>query len=225
MESRVSVAMVSDDRVFAEAVAASLSLHDGFTVVPFDDDGPAAGAPAPDVVLVDSTAGHEAALDHLHRLQDASTGAKLIVLGVERDGDHVVDIIEAGANGYLSKQTSPAELAAAIHTVIRGGAHCSPRVAASVVARIADLTREPPAPAPRLSEPLTVREREVLIQIARGLRNKEIGRELGITVQTVKNHVHSILAKLGVHQRRRAVLLGFRLGILDEEECDPGEPG
>ena len=225
MEPHVSVAMVSEDRVFAEAVAASLSLHDGFDVVPFDGNGAGGGAPAPDVVLVDSAAGYEAALDHLHRLQDASTGAKLIVLGVERDGDHVVEIIEAGASGYLSKQTSPAELAEAIRTVVRGGAHCSPRVAASVVARIADLTREPAAPAPGLAEPLTVREREVLIEIARGLRNKEIGRELGITVQTVKNHVHSVLAKLGVHRRRQAVLFGFRLGLLDEEECDPGEPG
>lgn len=225
MEARVSVAMVSDDRVFAEAVAASLALQDGFEVLPLDGDGAAAAPPPADVVLVDSAAGHEAALERLHRLQDASTGAKLIVLGVERDGDQVVEIIEAGANGYLSKQTSPEELAQAIRTVVRGGAHCSPRVAASVVARIADLTREPPAPAPRLSEPLTMREREVLIQIARGLRNKEIGRDLGITVQTVKNHVHSVLAKLGVHRRRQAVLLGFRLGILDEEECDPGEPG
>jgi DNA-binding NarL/FixJ family response regulator len=176
----------------------------------------------PDVLLVDSALGHSAAIDQLYRLRSAADGAKVIVLGIEREDERVVEMIEAGANGYLPKSTTPAELAAAIRTVVRGEAHCSPEILASVVERIMALRHDPPPePPPRIEEPLTEREAEVLVGIARGLRNKEIGRSLGITVQTVKNHVHSILAKLGVARRRRAVLVGLQLGLLTEDDCEP----
>jgi DNA-binding NarL/FixJ family response regulator len=225
MESYLAVAMVSEDRVFADAVAASLSQHRGFTIIPFGGGAAEDGAPAPDVVLVDSTTAH-GTVDRLHRLREVSAGAKLIVLGVDGDDeDRLVDMIEAGASGCLSKQTSADELVEEIRVVARGGAHCSPRVTARVVERIVRLAGERPASPPAPSQPLTERERQILVQVARGLRNKEIARHLGITVPTVKNHVHSVLGKLGVRRRREAVRRGFRLGILDEEECEPDPPG
>ena len=82
MEPDLSVAMVSHDRVFADAVAASLSSRGGFRIVSFDDTG---GGPAPDVLLVDSARGYGAAIDELYRLRPTAPEAKVIVLGVERE--------------------------------------------------------------------------------------------------------------------------------------------
>jgi DNA-binding NarL/FixJ family response regulator len=81
-------------------------------------------------------------------------------------------------------------------------------------------------PPPRAAEPLTSRETEILALLARGLGNKEICQRLHITVQTVKNHVHSVLAKLQVRRRREAVRLGYETGLLVEVAGDPaGVPG
>ncbi len=143
--------------------------------------------------------------------------AKLIVVGLEKEDESVVDFIEAGAEGYVLKRSSPEDLVAVIRAVQQGLAPCSPRVVASVLARTSMLARHvDPGPAPSEVEPLTLREREILGLLAAGLGNKEVGRRLRITVQTVKNHVHRVLEKLRVHRRRDAVRLAYDLGLLAE---------
>jgi DNA-binding NarL/FixJ family response regulator len=218
MDDSVSVAMVSENRLFVEAVAASLSGRDDVSVVPPDRLGNGAGGVAPDVVLVDSALGRAASVGCLRRLQSLCPESKLIVLGIEREDDKLIELIEAGASGYLSKRSSPGELLEVIREVMRGEARCTPALAASAVARIVSLKDQRPPPPVIPPDELTEREREVLAQMARGLRNKEIGRDLGITAQTVKNHVHSILGKLGVERRREAVLLGYRLRLIEDGE-------
>jgi two-component system nitrate/nitrite response regulator NarL len=93
----------------------------------------------------------------------------------------------------------------AIHAAARGEVRCSPRVAGFLFRHIASLSRErnTPTPAPTL----TARESQILELVRQGLTNKMISRTLGIELTTVKNHVHSILAKLGVHRRAEAMLL------------------
>jgi DNA-binding NarL/FixJ family response regulator len=89
------------------------------------------------------------------------------------------------------------------------------------VARITSLARMEPEPPARQVEPLTAREKEILALVAAGLGNKEVGRRLRITVQTVKNHVHRILEKLQCHRRREAVRLAYDLGLLTEPQEGP----
>lgn len=210
----ISFAILSDHRLGAEALTEALARQGFRPLAPASagDEVPA-GA---DVVLVDAGAGREAVLAKLWRLQAAATGVKLLVFGVEEEGEAVVDFIEAGAGGYALLSSSPADLGAAIRGLMQGEARCSPQVAAAVIERTLCLAREQPPPQREVGEPLTAREREVLSLLARGLRNKEIGGLLGIEVQTVKNHVHSILAKLAVHRRREAVRLGLELGFVEE---------
>ena len=170
-----------------------------------------------DVVLIDAGCDLPAALSRTWHARDRWPAAKLIVVGLEREDERVVDFIEAGAAAYVLQGSSPQQLVAAIRGVQQGVATCSPQIVGAVLDRISVLSRQAePASAGSGSEPLTHRESEILTLLAAGLGNKEAGRRLHITVQTVKNHVHRILEKLQVHRRREAVRRAYDLGILAE---------
>jgi DNA-binding NarL/FixJ family response regulator len=204
----ISVIVLSGDRLFSEAVGtvlageADLRVRRGLQERELD---------APDVVVIDTTLDEEAALARTAALRE-SLAAQVIVVGLEREDERIIDFIEAGASGYVLRTSPPAGLVAAIRAVHRGETLCSPRVASGVRERIARIARPPERPLPGVA--LTEREAHILRLMAAGLRNKEIGRSLQITAQTVKNHVHKILEKLGVHSRRRAVRVASESGLL-----------
>lgn len=210
MQPSIRVAVSSRERMLREVLEASLSGREGLEVVPGDDE-------AVDVLLMDVGCDAAAALADTREAHDHWPQAKLIAVGLEQEDESVVEFIEAGAGGYVLKGSSPEDLVAAVRAAQQGLAPCAPRVVASVLARIAALSRHgEPAPCAAEVEPLTRREREILGLLAAGLGNKEVGRRLRITVQTVKNHVHRILEKLRVHRRRDAVRLAYDLGLLAE---------
>ncbi len=215
MQPPIRVAVSSQERMLREVLEASLAGREGLEVVPADD-----GA---DVLLVDVGCDPSAALGYIWEARDRWPQARLIAVGLEREDESVVDFIEAGAGGYVLRGSSPDDLVAAVHAAKQGLAPCAPRVVASVLARIAALSRHAgPAPCTADVEPLTLREREILGLLAAGLGNKEVGRRLRITVQTVKNHVHRVLEKLRVHRRRDAVRQAYDLGLLAEPKDLPG---
>jgi DNA-binding NarL/FixJ family response regulator len=219
MRSSIRVAVVSEERMFREAVAVSLACYEGLAVSALSGGQASADggdAETADVVLIDAAPNLQTALAHTWEARERWPEAKLIALGLDREDDTVVDFVEAGAQGYVLKGASPDGLVEVIRAVHQGHTPCSPAVVASVLARIASLGGVRTEPPPRSIEPLTLREREVLALLAAGLGNKEVGRRLHITVQTVKNHVHRILEKLQVHRRREAVRLAYDLGLLAE---------
>lgn len=214
MQPPITVAIAGGDRLFSETLAAMLAGY-GLLVVEVS------GAREIDVVLIDAQLDGEAALARVKEIGETWREARIIVHGLEREDELVVDFVEAGALGYALSGTSPDELFELIRAVHEGRTLCSPRVMTAIVERISKLARAEPCPPSPPVEPLTPREREILALMARGLGNKEIGRSLRVTVQTVKNHVHNVLAKLGVHRRRDAVRLGYELGLLG----DPRDEG
>jgi two-component system, NarL family, nitrate/nitrite response regulator NarL len=220
MQPSIRVAVVSEERMFREAVAVSLTSYEGLEVTAFSGDRTATagedGAGVADVVLIDAAPDPQTALARTWEARERWPEAKLIALGLDREDETVVDFIEAGAQGYVLKGASPDGLVEVIRAVHQGRSFCSPRVVASVLARIAALSGLRTVSLPQSVEPLTLREREVLALLAAGLGNKEVGRHLRITVQTVKNHVHRILEKLQVHRRREAVRIAYDLGLLAE---------
>jgi DNA-binding NarL/FixJ family response regulator len=221
-----TVAVMSEDRMLREVLEASLAAREGLQVLA---EGPE-GNGAVDVVVIDAGFNPVSALARTWEAPERWPGAKVIAVGFEREDETLLDFIEAGAGGYVLKGSSPEDLVAVIRAAQQGLVTCSPRVIASVLERISALSRRvDPAPPPSDLEPLTVREREILGLLATGLGNKEVGRRLRITVQTVKNHVHRILEKLQVHRRRDAVRLAYDVGILAEpREIPPSgrvEPG
>jgi DNA-binding NarL/FixJ family response regulator len=222
----IGVFIVSPNRLFADALAQQLGKRPELRVAGVAPD--AARLPAGcEVLLLDAAA----ALETLARRRGAGPdggggggvgggaagGCQPIVVGLEGEDERLIEMIEAGARGYVLQRESPRELVAAIRTVHGGGSRCSAPVAARVVARILELERRRPraAAARPPGEPLSARERQVLDGLAAGRCNKEIARQLGISVRTVKNHVHSLLGKLGARRRREALRVACELGLVE----------
>jgi DNA-binding NarL/FixJ family response regulator len=226
MSSTIGVFIVSRNRLFAEALASLLVRREELCVTgiaPDLTDLPEGS----EVLLIDADGdgrnGRDA-LAGLRRAREHCSSCKPIVLGLALEDEWLIDLIEAGAQGYVLQGTSPAGLVEAIHAVNGGRSGCSPRTAASVVARIVELEGRCTRREPQAGAPLTAREREVLAWMATGRCNKEIGQRLCISVRTVKNHVHSILDKLGARRRREALRTAYDLGLLGEWSAGPAQP-
>jgi DNA-binding NarL/FixJ family response regulator len=136
----------------------------------------------------------------------------VIVLTSFLDDDRLLPALEAGAAGYLLKNSQPTELARAVRAAQAGEAIIDPTAAARLVSALSDPDRARPTSAPL--DQLTGREREVLALIAQGRANKRIALELGISEKTVKTHVGHVLAKLGVTDRTQAAVLAVQEGLV-----------
>ena len=163
----------------------------------------------PDVVLLDLVMPGGDGIEAARKIRAASPRSKVIVLTSYPDDATVLPALEAGAAGYLLKDVEPQELADGVRRVHRGESLLHPAVAPRVI-------REAVGPdTGSAREALTPRELDVLRLLARGLPNKLIARELGIAERTVKTHVSSILAKLGVTDRTQAALYAVRERLAD----------
>jgi DNA-binding NarL/FixJ family response regulator len=213
----ISLAIVSSDCIFADALEIVLSSEEGLEVIVTNrEDWTAPRWSKVDVVLIDATMGRDEALATTSAIRERFESARLMMIGLEREDETVLDFIEAGALGYVLQDTAPAALVKAIRLLHGGRTVCSPHIATAALSRITVLSQTTLPPANSAPDDLTNRELELLSLIAQGLGNKEIARVLRITAQTVKNHVHHILLKLGVHRRRDAVRIAYRRGLLRE---------
>jgi NarL family two-component system response regulator LiaR len=201
----IRVVIADDHAVVRQGLRTFLDLQDDIEVVGEAADGAeavdVAEAQAADVVLVDLMMPGVDGLEALRALRDRVPKTRAIVLSSFIDDEKLFPAVRAGAAGYLLKDVQPQELVAAIRTVHGGGALLHPKVASRLLEEIA-------------TDPLTPREREVLGLIGRGMANKVIARELSLSEKTVKAHVSSILAKLGVTDRTQAALYAVRAGLV-----------
>ena len=192
----IRVLIADDHAVVRQGLRTFLDLQEDIEVVGEAADGDEAVAAAerlaPDVVLLDLVMPRRDGIQALRRLRERVPATRAIVLSSFVDDDKLFPAVRAGAAGYLLKDVQPQELVAAIRTVHGGGALLHPSVAARLMHELA-------------ADPLTPREREVLVLIGRGMANKRIALELGIAEKTVKAHVSSVLAKLGVADRTGGV--------------------
>jgi len=162
-------------------------------------------AARPDVVLLDMRMPRGGGLRVLEELARDASAPPCLVLTTFDDADALLAAARAGAKGYLLKDVTAEELGKAIRCLAGGGNWFKPSLTEGVLRGLGSLgdgrsVRE------RADEPLTQREREVVRMMAGGYSNREIGSALGVAERTVKNHVSSILGKLGVRDRTRAVL-------------------
>ncbi len=162
----------------------------------------------PDVVVLDLSMPDLPGLDAAPRIRDVSPGSAILVLSIHDHPEYVLRSIEAGTQGYLRKDSSPTELRNAIRAIHDGGTFFGAPAARHLSTAVGRRTGDESAPS--RSESLTPRERDVLIEIARGGTNKEIAATLGVSVRTVESHRESLLKKLGV--RGTAGLTRFAIG-------------
>jgi DNA-binding NarL/FixJ family response regulator len=172
---------------------------------------------APDVVLMDIRMPRMDGLAAAREILAEHDAVRVLILTTFDLDEHVYEALRIGASGFLLKNASPEELVNAVRVVARGEALLDPAVTRRVIERFA--TPDPPRAADRarLAE-LTAREREVLALIAKGLANAEIANRLVVSTSTVKNHVASILMKLGLRDRTQAVVFAYEAGLVT-----PGE--
>ena len=206
MNNPIRVFIADDNRLLLEGLASMLVEIDDINVVGMASSGNQALEQIeqllPDVALVDIGMPDKDGFDVTLALHKDFPAVKVIILGMPDLTDEIIACIEAGAAGYVLKESSFEHLVESIRSVQRGESFCSPRVAASLFSRVAELAGER---IPKSSVKLTPREVQVIKKIADGLSNKEISTELFIEEQTVKNHVHNILDKLQLHNRLEAV--------------------
>jgi DNA-binding NarL/FixJ family response regulator len=204
----IRVLVVDDHPVVRQGLRAFLDLQPDLEVVGEAADGTACVAEAerlrPDVVVLDLRMPDADGLAALRGLAEAGNPARVLVITSFTDPGAVVPAIRAGAAGYVYKDVDPSALATAIRAVHAGHVLLNPDVAGLLAAG------DSPTPAK-----LTAREREVLVEVARGRSNREIAGALHLSEKTVKTHVSSVLAKLGLADRTQAALYAVRTGIGD----------
>jgi DNA-binding NarL/FixJ family response regulator len=140
-------------------------------------------------------------------LARVAESTRVVALGMPEDELQVVSCAEIGIAGYVPREGSASDLIASIESAARGEAHCSPKIAGVLFRKIAALSRKHGNGHDAV---LTAREAQILRLLQRGLSNKMISRDLGIELPTVKNHVHSVLAKLGLQRRAQVASLVHR---------------
>jgi len=202
----ISVLTVDDHPVFREGVAAVLSLEPDIRIVA--EAQTAAEALSlfrqhrPDVVLMDIKLPDGSGIEATARICQEFPGAKVIMLTTFKGDVQALGALKAGAWGFLLKNTVRRDLAESVRMVHRGQQRILEEVALELAMHAAD-------------EVLSMREMEVLRSVGLGQSNKGIARMLGITEETVKTHVESVLMKLKANDRTHAVLIGMKRGILD----------
>jgi NarL family two-component system response regulator LiaR len=206
----VRVAIVEAHTIFARALATVLDDEAGIHVV---GEMPAAiGAPfarmQPNIVLVDIDGQTADFGEMMAHLREVVPGARVVVLSHHAQAEVALRCLGAGAEGYVLKDISPAELARAIRSVAEGTAYVDPRMAGLLLRRTPYQSGR--GPATDLSE----RETEIVRLIAGGLSNKEISAKLSLSEKTIKNHVSRIFAKLHITARTQAAVHAFKTGLV-----------
>jgi len=225
MSENVRVLLVDDHPLVRAGIRRVLESHAGLTIVGEAPNGLEAlrliEETRPDVVVLDLAMPELDGLELLQRLRDRSDSLRILVLTMHAQREYIRRAIQAGADGYLLKESAVQELLVAIESVLGGKPYYSPAVAAELARAAAD-PREWEAP-PRPG--LTGREREVLSGIARGLSTKEIAAELDISGRTVETHRANLMRKLELKSIALLTQYAMRVGMLDAGSRGAGEPG
>ncbi|MET7490317.1 response regulator transcription factor [Streptomyces sp. NPDC005538] len=210
-EPLISVLIVDDHPVVRDGLRGMFESAPGFRVLGEASDGveavERAAALDPDVILMDLRMPGGGGVDAIRELTRRSARAKVLVLTTYDTDSDTLPAIEAGATGYLLKDAPRDELFTAVRAAAAGRTVLSPAVASRLVSAV----RGPQTPG---NEPLSAREREVLVLVAKGTSNREIARELFISEATVKTHLTHLYGKLGVKDRAAAVAVAYDRGIL-----------
>ena len=214
--TRFKVLLVDDHLLFRKGLASLLSYRDNFQIVGEASDGLEAIEKAqltePDIILMDVHMPNCDGLEAVRAIRQKLPRTSIIMLTADEQDETLFEAIKSGARGYLLKKLDPDNFYEMLARVARGDAALSLPMMAKILAEFQRPHAHTPDEPPR--EELTAREREVLAQVVTGASNKEIAETLGITENTVKKHLQSILDKLHMQNRIQAAVYAVQEGLL-----------
>ncbi len=212
MKKKIRILLADDHQMVRQGFRLILEALDDLEVIGEAGNGREAVEMAarlrPDVVVMDVTMPELNGIEATRRIRQAEPLTRVLALSVHRDGVYVREIIRAGAEGYILKESADTELIAAVRAVAQGNSYLSPEVAGAV---LKDYRKHATNPL----DLLTSREKEVLQWIAEGKTNKEIASALNLSVYTIDGHRTRIMEKLGLHSVGELVRFAFRNGLVE----------
>ncbi|MBK7898979.1 MAG: response regulator transcription factor [Betaproteobacteria bacterium] len=216
MEKKIRVLIVDDHALFRSGIKSLLQRHEEFEVADVAGDGlegvKRAKSLKPDVVLLDLHMPGVSGRDAVRLIVEEVPETRVLMLTVSEDAEDLVEILRAGASGYLVKNIETEALVDALRRTAAGESVVSPQMTAKLVQGVRAQTRVAPAVE---HEKLSPREREILGCLARGESNKEIARSLTLAESTVKIHIQNIFKKLSLSSRVHAALYAVEHGFAD----------
>ncbi|MEC8653083.1 MAG: response regulator transcription factor [Planctomycetota bacterium] len=214
---QISIVLIDDQAIVRAAFRSLLNSVDRFEVI--GDAGDARGGIElvgelkPDVVILDITMVGMSGLDAVAPIKRASSRTRVLMASQHEGLKFVQQALQAGADGYLSKNSEPEELSLAIDAIVRGDSYLSPKVAKGFMARA--VRGEAPTDEASPLSVLTPREREVFQLLAVGKANKEVAAVLDLSLGTVKKHRENLQRKLDCHSSAEIARLAIREGLLE----------
>jgi DNA-binding NarL/FixJ family response regulator len=204
--ARTRILLIEDNRLLREGIAEVLDAQDDFEIVAVAEDGDAierlnASDRPPDVVLLDLALEKADSIQLMATLQSKLPDARIIAMDILPEQTDIMEIVKAGAAGFVLKSASVQEYVDAIRAVARGESVLPNLLTTSLFMQIVEAALESDESVVERAIQLTPREKEVVDLISEGLSNKEIATRLHIATHTVKSHVHNILEKLALRSR------------------------
>ena len=210
----MKVIICDDQAIVRDGLAMLLKLEPDIDIVGTAEDGAEAvemvADKAPDLILMDLKMPIMNGVEATRQIMMKYPEVKVLVLTTYADDEWVFDAIQAGASGYLLKDTPREELIKAVRGTVTGKAYVDPTIARKVLEQVSSRQTQPGT---LITSKLTEREVEVLRLIAKGLSNADIADRLFLSDGTVRNHVSAILAKLGVSDRTQAAVIAIQHGL------------
>ncbi|MFJ2542848.1 response regulator [Microbacterium sp. NPDC087589] len=230
MTEPIRLLLVDDQALIRVGFRMVLDAEPDMVVVGEAADGHDAIAQAseqrPDLVLMDIRMPGLDGIAATEAIVGQHPQTRVLVLTTFDLDEYAFGAIRAGASGFLLKDAQRHEMIAAIRAIHRGDAALSPRITRMLLEHVTPTLAAPPAPQARVADDVTAqltdRERDVFVEIARGLTNAEIAQALFVSESTVKTHVGRILSKLGSRDRIHLVILAHRLGLVDDDVLPSG---
>ena len=211
----IRILLADDHTIVRESLATALRASGDCEIVAEAGDGiravELAHAVQPDVAVVDISMPRLSGIEVVRRLSHELPRTRILVLTMHEEEEYVMQMVRAGASGYLIKHAATSELLAAVRALAAGRVHYGPYAAKVLAAHVHN-------PQPEHDDPyasLSPREREVMHLVAEGMTTKEVARRLGISVKTAENHRGRILAKLGLRNSAELVRYAMRKHLVE----------